>query len=193
MKTDLFQFCGHCWVFQISWHIECSTFTASSFRIWNSSAGIPSPPLALFIESPKSSPQSASSSWPPAELPSLAGHRYLHFWSSSPTDHLPASQTCHTTQGLCICYFLWLEYSPDSTLSNSACAQVPLTYSLSFGLIPNWVFISLRETFPGRPTGMSSLVQTLRARWPLHVGYRRLCHACGCGGLSVCFPIWLIP
>ena len=37
------------WVFQICWHIECSTFTASSFRIWNRSAGIPSPPLALFI------------------------------------------------------------------------------------------------------------------------------------------------
>ena len=36
--------------FQICWHIECSTFTASSFRIWNSSTGIPSPPLALFIE-----------------------------------------------------------------------------------------------------------------------------------------------
>ena len=49
MKTDLFQSCGHCWVFQICWHIECSTFTASSFRIWNSSAGISSPPLALFI------------------------------------------------------------------------------------------------------------------------------------------------
>ena len=31
------------------WHIECSTFTASSFRIWNSSTGIPSPPLALFV------------------------------------------------------------------------------------------------------------------------------------------------
>ena len=41
--------CGHCWVFQICWHIECSTFTASSFRIWNSSPGIPSPPLALFV------------------------------------------------------------------------------------------------------------------------------------------------
>ena len=27
--------------------MECSTFTASSFRIWNSSTGIPSPPLAL--------------------------------------------------------------------------------------------------------------------------------------------------
>ena len=49
MKTDLFQSCGHCWVFQICWHIECNTFTASSFRIWNSSTGIPSPPLALFI------------------------------------------------------------------------------------------------------------------------------------------------
>ena len=24
MKTDLFQSCGHCWVFQICWHIECS-------------------------------------------------------------------------------------------------------------------------------------------------------------------------
>ena len=49
MKTDLFQSCGHCWVFQICWHIECSTFTASSFRIWNSSARIPLPPLVLFV------------------------------------------------------------------------------------------------------------------------------------------------
>ena len=49
MKTDLFQSCGHCWVFQICWHTEWSTFTASSFRIWNSSTGIPSPPLALFV------------------------------------------------------------------------------------------------------------------------------------------------
>ena len=49
MKTDLFQSCGHCWVFQICWHVECSTFTTSSFRIWNSSAAIPLPPLALFL------------------------------------------------------------------------------------------------------------------------------------------------
>ena len=49
MKTYLFQSRGHCWVFQICWHIECSTFTASSFRIWNSSAEIPSPSLALFL------------------------------------------------------------------------------------------------------------------------------------------------
>ena len=49
MKTDIFQSCGHCWVFQICGHVECSSFTVSSFRIWNSSTGIPSPPLALFI------------------------------------------------------------------------------------------------------------------------------------------------
>ena len=49
MKTDHFQSCGHCRVFQICWYIACSTFTASSFRIWSSSTGIPSPPLPLFI------------------------------------------------------------------------------------------------------------------------------------------------
>ena len=49
MKSDLFQSCGHCWVFHTCWHIECSTFTASSFRIWNSSIRIPSTPLALFV------------------------------------------------------------------------------------------------------------------------------------------------
>ena len=45
----LFQSCGHSWVFQICWHIECSNFTASSFRIWNSSTGIPS--LTSFVHS----------------------------------------------------------------------------------------------------------------------------------------------
>ena len=44
-KLDPFESCGHCWVFQICWHIEYSTFTASSFRIWNRSSS----PLALFI------------------------------------------------------------------------------------------------------------------------------------------------
>ena len=32
---------------QICWHIECSTLIASSFRIWNSSAGLSSPTLGL--------------------------------------------------------------------------------------------------------------------------------------------------
>ena len=40
VKTNLFQSCGHCWVFQICWHIECCTLIASSFRISSSSSGI---------------------------------------------------------------------------------------------------------------------------------------------------------
>jgi len=46
------------WPFPVLWpllsfpnlrQIECNTLTASSFRIWNSSTGIPSPQLALFV------------------------------------------------------------------------------------------------------------------------------------------------
>jgi len=48
------------WPFPVLWPLlsfpsfpsHCSTLTASSFRIWNSSAGIPSPPLALLIVMP---------------------------------------------------------------------------------------------------------------------------------------------
>ena len=49
MKVDILQSCGHCWVSQICWHIECSTLTESCFRIWNSSAGILTPSLARFV------------------------------------------------------------------------------------------------------------------------------------------------
>ena len=48
-NTDLFQACGHCWVFQSCCHTESSTLTTSSFSIWNHSAGIPSSPLVLFV------------------------------------------------------------------------------------------------------------------------------------------------
>ena len=48
-ENYLFQSYGHCWVFHICWHIECNTFTAPSLRTWNSSTGILSPPVALFL------------------------------------------------------------------------------------------------------------------------------------------------
>ena len=47
IRIDLFQSCGHFWVFQICSHIGSSPLIASSFRILNSSAGSASPPLAL--------------------------------------------------------------------------------------------------------------------------------------------------
>ena len=37
------------WVFQICWRNECNTLMASSFRVLNSSTGIPLHPLALLI------------------------------------------------------------------------------------------------------------------------------------------------
>ena len=47
-ENDLFRSCGYC-VFQICWLIVCSISVELSFRIWNSSAEIPSSPLALFV------------------------------------------------------------------------------------------------------------------------------------------------
>ena len=46
-RSDLFQFCGNYWIFLICWHIECNTLMALSFRVLNSSIGIPFNPLAL--------------------------------------------------------------------------------------------------------------------------------------------------
>ena len=86
MKTDLFQSCGHCLVLQICWHIEFSTWTASSFRIWNSSAGILSPLLALFtVRLPKahltSHSRMSGSRW--VTTSSCLSESLRHFWYSS--------------------------------------------------------------------------------------------------------------
>ena len=40
IKTDLFQSCVHCWIFQICWHTDCITLTASSFRMLNAASEI---------------------------------------------------------------------------------------------------------------------------------------------------------
>ena len=78
MKTDLFQSCGHCWVFQTWWHIKCSTLTASSFRtLNNSSAGIQSPPLALTSHS-----RMSGSRWATTPL-WLSGSLRPYLYSSS--------------------------------------------------------------------------------------------------------------
>ena len=72
----------HCWVFQICWHIDCCTFTALSFRIWNSSTGILSPPLALLVvmlpeaHSPSQSRMSGSK-WEITPLCGYLCHEYL--------------------------------------------------------------------------------------------------------------------
>ena len=86
VKTDLFQFCGQC-CFPNYWHIEFSALTTSSFRIWNSSAGNLSLPLALFIailsKAPLTSHSRISGSWW-VTIPSwLSGSLRLFWYSSS--------------------------------------------------------------------------------------------------------------
>ena len=71
-RIDLFQSCGHYWVFQIWWHIECSTLKASSFKILNSSAGIPSTSTSFI---------SSSVFWGPLHSSeSLALDEWPHHW-----------------------------------------------------------------------------------------------------------------
>ena len=109
MKTDLFQSCGHCWIFQICWHIDCSTFIVSSFRIWNSSPGIPvvfevaskycildllltmmATPFLLRDSCPQAmAPHSSTLAWKipwmeePGSLQSMGSLRVRHYWATS--------------------------------------------------------------------------------------------------------------
>ena len=91
-KNWPFQFCDHCWVFQICWHIEYSTLTALSLSIWNRSAGIPSPPLTLFmIMLPKA--HLTSQSW-------MFGSRWMTTslwlsWSLIPYLYSSSVYSCH--------------------------------------------------------------------------------------------------
>ena len=50
LKTDLFQSCGHFWVFQICWPIECNIHSIIfKDHLWGIQLEFPIPPLALFI------------------------------------------------------------------------------------------------------------------------------------------------
>ena len=93
MRTNLFQSCGHCWVFQICRHIACSTLIASYLRILNSSAGISSPPLALLAAVlPKAHltlhPRMSDSWWVTPPLWLSRSLRYFFFYSSLYSCHL---------------------------------------------------------------------------------------------------------
>ena len=83
MKTDLFQFFSHCWVFQICWHIEYSTFTASSFR----SHRIRSDQISRSVVSDSLQPHESQHSRPPCPSPTPGVH-----WDSRPSSHITSWQ-----------------------------------------------------------------------------------------------------
>ena len=87
--------------FQICCHIECGTLTASPFRIWNSTAGIPSRVLSLLVVMlPKahltSHPRMSGSRW--VTTPSWLSGSLRPFLSSS------SVRSCHSLLNLfCFC------------------------------------------------------------------------------------------
>ena len=72
-KTALFQSCGHCWVFQTCWYIECNTFPASFFRIWKE-----------YIKSGERSKVEKSLSSIESPTISLPGNNYFSFICALP-------------------------------------------------------------------------------------------------------------
>ena len=118
MKTDLFQSCGHCWVFQICWHIECSTFTSSYLRIQNSSIRIPSPPLTLFTEIlPKACLTSLSR---------MCDFRWVvtQSWLSGSLGSFSYSSSVY------LCYLILISSASDRSLSVFYCAYLCMKCSL---------------------------------------------------------------
>ena len=107
-KTDIYQSYGHCWVFHICWHIQCSTFIALSFRTWSSLAGIPSPPLPLLI----------------AMLPKV--HLTSHFRMSGFRWEITSSWLFGSLN-ICI---LWLNYTSFSSIC-LFCIVIPCILTIS--------------------------------------------------------------
>ena len=167
MKTDLFQSYGHCWVFQICWHIECSTFTASSFRIWNSSTGIPSPPLALFVLM-----------LPKAHLTShsrMSGSR----WVITPSWLSGSWRSFFYSSSVYYCHLLLVSSASVRTISVLYCAHLCMKCSLGisnfleeisrlshsivflyfFALILKKAFLSLLAIFWNSPSTLHSQIK----------------------------------
>ena len=150
MKTDLFLSCGHRWVFQNCWHIECSAFTASSFRIWNSSTGIPLPPLAFLVVMLSKAHLTAQSrmpgsrwmitmSWISGPLRSFLSNSYVH------SCHLfSISPTYVRSHSIFILYWAHLSMKCSLGISNFLEEIPTLSHSVVSSISSHW---SLRKAF----------------------------------------------
>jgi len=138
MKSDLFQSCGHCWVFQICWHIECITFTASSFRIWNSSTGILSPPLALNWWSNITTWVEEACLQRKTRIEKLCrktGRQEIHWWFFLRFSNFPVASFCLSLRSDCVfafgvnLYILIIKSSFGLMLKIVTCNPESLKYS----------------------------------------------------------------
>ena len=135
MKTDLFLSCGHCWVFQICSHIECSTLTAISFKIWTSSTVIPSPPLVLFIVM-----------FPKAHLTShsrMSGSRWVikYPWLSGSLRSFLLTQPCPNLSKLGLQWFCKVQLYSASESFCREYSKKDILKAIQWGRIcPSWKF-----------------------------------------------------
>ena len=145
IKTDFFQSCSHCWVFQICWNIQCSTFTASSFRTWNSSTGILSPPLALFIVM-----------LPKAQLTShsrMSGSR----WIITPSWLSESCRSFLYSSSVCSCYLFFISSASIRTFLSFI---VPI-FARNIPLV-SLIFLKRYVVFPSLSFSSISLHWSLR-------------------------------
>ena len=150
MKADLFQSCGHCWVFQICWHIVYNTLAAASFRIWNSSTGIPSPPLALFVvvlpmAHLTSHSRMSGSRWVITLSWSSGSWRSFLYRSSVYSCHLFLISSASVRSF--ICAHLWMKYSLG--MSNFLEEISSLSYSILFLLYCRQILY--QQSYEGSP------------------------------------------
>ena len=136
MKTDLFQYCGNCSVFQICWPTECSTLTATSLQFSHSVQSDSLQPHELQrVKPPYPSPA-------PGVYPNSCALRWL----------------CHQTISLSVIkYSSW----PQSSLASES---FQMSYLFTSGdqiigvLTPTWVLpVNTQDRSPLRWTGWISL------------------------------------
>ena len=155
--------------FQICCHIECSTLTESSLRIWNSSAGFQSPPLALFSHS-----VSSNSLWP-------HGLQYTQLPCPSPSprscsNSCPLSRWCHSTILSSVIAFSsclqsfptlgsfllsWLFTASGQSIGASA-VVLPVDYSGLISFKIDWCdFFAVQGTLESSPTPLWYCISSL--------------------------------
>ena len=157
---------GHCWIFQICLHMECkSTFTASSFRIWNSSTGIPSPPSALYVVIlPKTHLTSHSR---------MFGYR----WMTTPSWFIGVIKNFFVKF---FCVFLplsiWL-------LKSMIHLEFILMYGIRYGV--NFIFSLMTVQFQYHLLKKPIFALVI---WHIHLSYSTVLYVCVCGQLFSC--VW---
>ena len=150
MKTDLFQSCGHCWVFQICWHIESFCFSLLLYKTKKIDLSLPSKAVSEWLHfhfhalEKKMETHSSVLAWripgtvEPGGLPSMVSHRVGHNWNDLAAAAAGLTQAWESaflshSQVLPLLHFQgygWRTTWLDQCLSKLMFMMTPLEFSL---------------------------------------------------------------